>query len=218
MASAALPRSTTIRSSVLAARMASYMPSLPVSVGAVSHVTFNCCAARTASHSFSATTPTKSPLRKTRAPGMFADGRFVQRHHLRARAICALATRANHAAMQHSGHAHVLHVDVFAADLVGQVVARNRRADKFVFGGRLHRRRAGERQMKRFVADQFAVADRSARRRNNSLRYRQTDPPARPASSTQAAAAPAAPRPRPCEPAGRLVEWTRWNTSRPDWA
>ena len=60
------------------------------------------------------------------------DGTFVDAHHLRSGSVGALAARAYDAAMQHARHAHVLHVDVLAADLVGDVVARNPRTDDFV--------------------------------------------------------------------------------------
>ena len=46
---------------------------------------------------------------------------------LRACAVRALAARTHDAAVQHSRQAHVLHVDVLAADLVRDVVSRGTR-------------------------------------------------------------------------------------------
>ena len=122
-------------------------------------VTFSARAARTASHSFSATTPTKSPLRTMRA-GMSLIEALVDRQRLGADPIGALAARPDHAAMQHAGHAHVLHVDVLAGRLVRDVDARHVGADHLVARDRLLRRRAGEFHVERLVAEQRAVGDR----------------------------------------------------------
>src|SRR5262249_34606604 len=66
----ASPQSALTGWVVLAARMLSNKFS--GSGGLSCHVTLSARAALTASHSRSATTPTKSPLRTTRAPGMSA--------------------------------------------------------------------------------------------------------------------------------------------------
>src|SRR5262252_6890139 len=69
-APAASPQSAITVSVVLAARMLSNRFS--GSGGGSCHVTLSARAALTASHSRAATTPTKSPLRTTRAPAMSA--------------------------------------------------------------------------------------------------------------------------------------------------
>jgi len=65
-----LNATTTTVSVVLAARIASCSPALPGRVAFCCHMTLSARAALTASHSRSAITPMKSPLRTTRAPGM----------------------------------------------------------------------------------------------------------------------------------------------------
>src|SRR3981189_104223 len=67
---AASPQSAITVSVVLAARMRSNKSALPGSVALSFQLTLSSRAALIASHSRSATTPTKSPLRTIRAPGM----------------------------------------------------------------------------------------------------------------------------------------------------
>ena len=138
-AAATSPVSTITKSVVRDVRMAS--KSLPGAGrrGGTSHVTLSFSAARTASHSRSATTPTKSPLRTTRAPAISADRTCVDADDLGAVSIGALPTRTHDASVQHAGHAHVLHVNIFAADLVGNVDARRPGGDEPVLGDRLLR-------------------------------------------------------------------------------
>ena len=78
-------------------------------------------------------------------------------------AVGALPARPHDAAVQHVGQAHVLHVHVFAARLVGDVDARHAGADQLVAVDRLLRRRAGELDVEWLVAEEGAVADRAAR-------------------------------------------------------
>jgi len=87
------------------------------------------------------------------------DRGLVDVEGLRSRPISALAARAHDAAVQHASDAHVLHVHIFADDLVGNIDARHPRADQPVAADRLLRRGAGERDVERLVADQFAVGD-----------------------------------------------------------
>ena len=96
-------------------------------------------------------------------PRNLTEGSFVYIQYLRAGPVHPLAPWADHAAMQHPGDAHVLHVGVLGADLRGSIVTREIRAHDLVLGGRLHRRRAGEGHVERLVADQLAVAHGTAR-------------------------------------------------------
>ena len=65
------------------------------------------------------------------------NGCFIDAHYLGASTIGALAARPHDAAVQQARHAHVLHVDVFAADFVRDVVPGDWRTYQFVLAGRL---------------------------------------------------------------------------------
>ena len=124
-AAEAFPVSTTTRSFVFEARKLSCRPSLPGSGAKVSQVTFNCLAARTASHSRSAATATKFPLR-TIAAGNLLDRLFVDTDQFRTiGAVCTLSSGPHHSAVQHPGYTDVLDIYVFAADFLWYVESRN---------------------------------------------------------------------------------------------
>ena len=111
----------------------------------------------------------------TRA-GNVLDRALVDAQRLGAGAVGALPARPHHPAVQHVGHAHMLHVGVFGADLVGQIEPRHPRAHQLVLADRLARRGAGEREMHRLVAEKIAVAHRPAGiagDRDDAFRYRQ---------------------------------------------
>ena len=72
----------------------------------------------------------------------------------------------------------MLQVNVFAAHFVRNVVSRGALADQLVIRDRFQRRRSGECEAERLIADQFAVCDgtRAARRifhPDGTARYRQ---------------------------------------------
>ena len=105
-------------------------------------------AALIAFSSRSATTPTKSPIRTTATrPGISRTETFIDRNQAGAdkgAGIDAGIGRAHHAAMQHAGHAHIVHVDEFAGRLGRQIDARHRLADDAVGADRLHRNVVGK--------------------------------------------------------------------------
>src|SRR5213593_641078 len=112
----------------------------------------------------------------TRA-GDIADRCLIDTRNFRAGAIGALTPRPDHTRVHHARQSHVLCVDVFAADLIGNVLARNSRAHQFVVGWRFHGRRTSEGNREEFATDQFAVGYRAARTladRDHTLRYAQT--------------------------------------------
>jgi hypothetical protein len=88
----------------------------------------------------------------------------------------ALAARTNDASVQHAWQPHVLHVDVAAAHLLGNVVARRRPADQPILARRLHRCRAADGEVELPAANQVAVGDgplRFAGDRDDAARDRQ---------------------------------------------
>jgi hypothetical protein len=104
------------------------------------------------------------------------DRVLVDADRLGAGAVSALAARAHHAAVQHAGQPHVLHVQVGPARLVRNVDARNVAADQRVAVDRLLRRGAGELDVERLVADERPVADRLGRvavDRDHAFRHNQ---------------------------------------------
>src|SRR5262249_9800478 len=158
-APAASPQSAITVSVVLAARMLSNKFS--GSGGGSRHATFSARAALTASPSRAATTPTKSPLLPPRAPPTSPLELPSAPRGFRAGGVGVLPARAHDAAVQHVGHAHVLHVHVAAARLGRNVDARHARADELVAVDRLLRRRAGELDVEPLVAEERAVGDRA---------------------------------------------------------
>ena len=89
------------------------------------------------------------------------DRAFVDAQRLGAGAERALPARQHHAAVQHAGHAQMMHELVASAHLVRQVDARRPRADQLVAVRRLLRRGAGELDVERLVAEEVAVFDRA---------------------------------------------------------
>ncbi len=67
--------------------------------------------------------------------------------------------RAHHAAMQHAGHADVVHIDQLAGRLCGKIDARHRLSDDGIAGGLLQRHVLRKRKANGFVPDQFAIGD-----------------------------------------------------------
>jgi hypothetical protein len=86
------------------------------------------------------------------------DRAFVDGERRRAGAVGTLAARAYNPAVEHVGDTHVLHVRVGAVDLGGHIHPRHA-----VLARRLPRRRPGELDIERFVADQLAIAHRAVR-------------------------------------------------------
>src|SRR5262249_10250608 len=97
---------------------------------------------------------------RTRYP---ADRCFIDVQHPCAGAIPALPSRPHDAPMQHAGHSYLLHVDVLAADLRGNVISWNPRAHKFVLSDGLYRRGTADGKVETLVTDQLAVGYRPAR-------------------------------------------------------
>ena len=128
-----------------------------------SSVTLSCAAALIAFSSRSATTPTKSPIRTTAtSPGISRDRGFVDRDQAGADELAGIDAgigRAHHAAVQHAGHAHVVHIDQFAGRLGRHVDARHRLPDDAVGADGFHRDVVGELEPDGLAGDQFAVAD-----------------------------------------------------------
>ena len=95
------------------------------------------------------------------AGNMFHRG-FIDRNQAGAderAGIDAGIGRAHHAAVQHAGDAHVVHIDQFAGRLGRQVDARHRLADDAVGADVLHRDVFGEFKADLFAGYQFAIAD-----------------------------------------------------------
>ena len=67
--------------------------------------------------------------------------------------------RAHHAAVQHAGHAHIVHIDQFAGRLRRQVGARHRLPDDAVGADRLDLNLVGKFEADGLAANQFAVTD-----------------------------------------------------------
>ena len=67
--------------------------------------------------------------------------------------------RTHDAAMQHAGHAHVVHVDQFAGRLCRQIDARHGLADDGVGIDRFHGNIIGQFKLDALARDQFAIAD-----------------------------------------------------------
>ena len=89
------------------------------------------------------------------------NGCFIDAHYLGASTIGALAARPHDAAVQHARHAYVLHVDVFGADFVRDVVPSDWCANQLVLARRFDRRGPGHRQVESLIADKLAVCDRA---------------------------------------------------------
>ena len=160
-------------------------------------------------------------LAHDRAPGMAAIELSSMLKRLGAVAIGALPARPHDAAVQHVGHAHLLHVDVSSGHLVRDIDARHARAHELVPVDRLLRRDAGELDVERLVAEQLAVADGAAGMtvdRHHALSTRRGCRSARRAASRPAPAAPAAPPRPPRGPAGRRDGSTSSRWSHPGWA
>ena len=95
-------------------------------------------------------------------PGNIAHRSFVDRDQAGADerpGIDAGIGRAHDAAVQHAGHAHVVHIDQFAGRLRRQIDARHRLPDDAVGGDRLDLDLVGKLEADGLVADQFAIAD-----------------------------------------------------------
>src|SRR5579862_41859 len=108
------------------------------------------------------------------------DGSFVDARNFRARAVRALAARTNDSSVQHSRQTNVLEINIFAADLIWNVISRGAGADQFVVGDRFQRRGAREGQIETLVSDQLTIRDRLSWTatvwpcsRNDALRYRE---------------------------------------------
>ena len=87
---------------------------------------------------------------------------LVDAQGLGAVTIGALPAWPHDAAVQHVGHAHLLHVDVSSGHLVRDIDARHARPHELVPVDRLLRRDAGELDVERLVAEQRAVAHGAA--------------------------------------------------------
>ena len=95
-------------------------------------------------------------------PGNIAHRSFVDRDQAGADkrpGIDAGIGRAHDAAVQHAGHAHIVHIDQFAGRLRRQVGARHRLPDDAVGVDRLDQNLVSQFEADRLAANQFAVAD-----------------------------------------------------------
>ena len=138
---------------------------LPEIVGGSAHSTFSWAAAWIASYSFGATTPRKSPRRTTCTPGMcLIELSSTERISVaRPVAVGALAARPHEPAVQHPGHADVVHVGVRARSPWPGCRSAGTRAiaDELVRARRLRRRlarverRRGHRDVEELVADEL---------------------------------------------------------------
>src|SRR5262249_20536648 len=70
-----------------------------------------------------------------------ANRSIVNAHDFRAGAVSALASRPYDAAMQHSGHTDVLHIDILTAYFLWNVIPWDRSSDQLVLACRLYRSR-----------------------------------------------------------------------------
>ena len=126
-------------------------------------MTLSCCAARhriplALGHHAEKVAPAHDPCSRDILERGFVDG-----ERRRAGAVGTLAARAHNPAVEHVGDTHVLHVRVSAVDLGRHIHPRHARADELVLARRFPRRRTSELDIERFVADQFAIADRAVR-------------------------------------------------------
>lgn len=104
------------------------------------------------------------------------DRALVDAQRLRKRAERALPARQDGAPVEHPRHAHVLHVRVLRAHLGRDIDAWDIGADEPVLARMLLRRRPGEPDLERLLAEELAIGHRTARRivdRHHPARHRE---------------------------------------------
>ena len=92
-------------------------------------------------------------------PRDMGDGGFIHRQGLRADAKAPLSARQHHAAMQHAGHAQVLHMRIFARRLLGDIDARRALTHKAILARGLERRDARVFHIEGLVTEEFPIGD-----------------------------------------------------------
>src|SRR5258708_5628171 len=88
-----------------------------------------------------------------------ADRTLVNVNYLRSGAVRTLSARANDAPMKHSRHAKMLHVHIFSASFVRDVVPRQTFPDDFVSTRPLQWSVSRKRDAQRLAAHKFAIRD-----------------------------------------------------------
>ena len=140
-------------------------------------------------------------------PGNIAHRGFIDRDQAGADEIAGIDAgirRPHHAAMQHAGHAHVMHIDEFAGGLGRKIDARHRLPDDGVGIDGLYRHVLGKLKPDGVARDQLAIADAAVVAAadqavlDRQVAYRQVR-----VSPRRAPAKNAAPAQRPCAAAPR---------------